>query len=60
MIHPPRLMITYNSNKFPVSAKCSVCGQEMPKGDMRRTFIGEDLCWFKAQFEAHKKTRHPR
>jgi hypothetical protein len=31
----------------------------MPGGELRTVFIGEKLRWFKAQFDLHRKQKHP-
>jgi hypothetical protein len=52
------LRIVYDAKGFPASAKCSACGEEMPKGELRSPTIGENLRWFKAQFDLHRKQKH--
>jgi hypothetical protein len=58
MANLPTLKITYDSDNFPVSARCSACGQEMPEGDLRRTFKRGNLEWFKVHFDLHRKLKH--
>lgn len=59
MEEKPMLKFVFNADNSPVSAKCSACGKEMPQGELRDTFVGENLRWFRLQFEAHKKAIHP-
>jgi hypothetical protein len=60
MADPPKLKITYDAKNFPASAKCSACGEEMPRGEVRTAFKGEKLKWLKDQFDLHKTKRHGR
>ena len=59
MAHPPTLRVIYDAKNFPMSANCTACGEEMPGGELRTVFIGEKLRWFKAQFDLHRKQKHP-
>jgi hypothetical protein len=59
MAHPPTLRLIYDAKNFPASANCTACGEEMPGGELRTVFIGEKLRWFKAQFDLHRKQKHP-
>jgi hypothetical protein len=54
----PTLRITYDANSFPASARCSACGEEMAKREPRSPAIGENLRWFKTQFDLHKTNKH--
>jgi hypothetical protein len=54
----PTLRIIYDANSFPASAKCSACGEEMAKREPRSSAIGENLRWFKTQFDLHKAHKH--
>ena len=49
----------YDVKNFPASANCTACGEDMPRGDLRTAFIGEELRWFKDQFDFHRKQKHP-
>jgi hypothetical protein len=60
MANRPTLKIIYDANKFPTSAKCFACGEKMPQGEPRVTSREENLKWFKAHFDLHKKQKHPR
>jgi hypothetical protein len=60
MANRPTLKIVYDANNFPVSAKCFACSEEMPQGEPRITSKEENRKWFKAQFDLHKKQKHPR
>jgi len=59
MAHPPTLRVIYDAKNFPMSANCTACGEEMPRGELRTVFIGEKLRWFKSQFDLHLKQKHP-
>jgi hypothetical protein len=54
----PALRLIYDEKGFPVSANCTACGEEIPRGELRTVFIGEKLRWFKTQFDLHLKRRH--
>jgi hypothetical protein len=56
--YAPTLRIIYDANSFPASAKCSACGEEMPKREPGSLTIGENLRWFKTQFDLHKAHKH--
>jgi hypothetical protein len=54
------LVIEYDANSFPVTAKRTICGEEMPKGEPRITSASENILWFARQFTLHKTQKHPR
>ena len=59
MIVSARLVIEYNADSFPVTAKCTICGEEMPQSDQRITLIGKNIKWFTEQFTIHMAQKHP-
>lgn len=54
----PELVIGYDEEYHPVSAVCSACGEEMPKGKPREATSGEMVEWFSAQFHFHVRRKH--
>lgn len=59
MAHPPALRLIYDLKNFPISANCTACGEEMPRGEVLTAFIGEKRRWFSAQFDLHRQQKHP-
>lgn len=55
----PALQTRYDENGIPVSAKCSLCGEQMPQGKPRITTPIENVAWFSAQFSLHVTQSHP-
>jgi hypothetical protein len=55
----PVLQTRYDENGIPVSAKCSLCGEQMPQGAPRITNPIENVEWFVTQFSLHATQRHP-
>jgi hypothetical protein len=55
----PTLQITYLGT-HPSAAKCSVCGEEMPKGEVRATTDAELTDWFERGFKTHLRQKHSR
>jgi len=55
----PMMQIRYDENSIPVSAKCSICGKQMPQGKPRITNPIDNVAWFAAQFELHLLQNHP-
>ena len=53
------LVFRYNSNLFPVGAKCSMCGQEMPRIQRVVPTSAAAILWFAEQFRIHKSQKHP-
>jgi hypothetical protein len=49
----PELVITYDLNDYPVSARCSTCGAVMPQRQKWITSAAENLEWFANQFRLH-------
>jgi hypothetical protein len=56
----PQLQMRCDENGIPVSAKCSVCGEQMPQAKPRIVEPTENVAWFAAQFDIHVKRMHPR
>lgn len=58
---PPALtmQLRYDENSIPVSAKCSMCGMQMPQREPRITNPIENVAWFAAQFDLHLLQNHP-
>jgi hypothetical protein len=55
----PSLQTRYDENGIPVSAKCSLCGEQMPQGKPRITNPIENVAWFTFQFGLHVAQSHP-
>jgi hypothetical protein len=55
----PTMQMRYDENSIPVSAKCSMCGKQMPQGEPRLTNPIENVAWFTAQFDIHLLESHP-
>lgn len=49
----PELVIVYDMNDYPVKAKCSACGKEMPARKGWFVSAAENLAWFAHQFRLH-------
>jgi hypothetical protein len=58
MTRIPELTFTYDADTYPVSAKCGICGEEMPHEVERRATSSEDIQRFAAQFDLHMKQKH--
>ncbi len=56
--HAPELRMSYDENSNPVSAKCSLCGEQMPPGTPRITNSIDKIEWFAAQFRVHVARSH--
>jgi hypothetical protein len=54
------LDIEYDDRPFPVAAKCTICGEEMPKREPRAISTSETILLFARQFSLHKNQKHPR
>jgi hypothetical protein len=52
------LQMRYDENSIPVSAKCSLCGEEMPQGAPRIMNPIDNIAWFAAQFRLHVERNH--
>jgi hypothetical protein len=54
----PVLQMRYDENSIPVSAKCSMCGEQMAQGKPRIINPIENVEWFAAQFGLHVAQIH--
>ncbi len=54
----PELQMRYDENSIPVSAKCSLCGEQMPQSTPRITNPIDNVEWFAAQFGLHVAQSH--
>lgn len=52
------LAITYDAAMFPISARCTHCGVEIPLPESRLP-AAEIILWFSVRFLEHKKLEHP-
>jgi hypothetical protein len=52
------LQMGYDENGIPVSAKCSMCGVQMPQSQPRLNPV-ENVAWFSSQFGLHVTQSHP-
>ena len=55
----PMMQMRYDENSIPVSAKCSVCGEQMPQAKPRIANPIDNVAWFTAQFDLHVSQNHP-
>lgn len=55
----PELQMRCDENSIPVSAKCSLCGEQMAQGTPRITNPIENVAWFSSQFGLHVAQNHP-
>ena len=55
----PTMQMRYDENSIPVSAKCSMCGKQMPQSEPRITNPIENVAWFATQFDLHLLENHP-
>jgi len=58
-LRAPELQLRYDENSIPVSAKCSMCGEQMPQSTPRITNSIDNVAWFAAQFGLHIAQIHP-
>jgi hypothetical protein len=54
----PELQMSYDVNSIPVSAKCSLCREQMPRGTPRIMNSIGNVVWFAAQFRLHVARIH--
>jgi len=54
------LLVDYNSNSHPVSAKCSACADQMPLMESKGASSAESIKWFAIQFDLHVRQKHSR
>jgi len=57
-LRAPELQMGYDENSIPVSAKCSMCGEQMPQSTPRIPNSIDNVAWFAAQFRVHVAQRH--
>jgi len=55
----PVLQMRYDENSIPLSAKCSLCGEQMAQAKPRISNPIENVEWFTAQFGLHVAKIHP-
>jgi hypothetical protein len=60
MAKNPELLVDYNANSHPVSAKCSACGVQMPLMGSKGASSAEGSKWFAIQFDLHVGQKHSR
>jgi hypothetical protein len=53
------LTITYDRNRYPVTARCSACQEQMRQGPTRATTSADNAKWFAEQFKIHVGQKHP-
>jgi hypothetical protein len=58
MAKKPELLLDYDVNSHPISAKCSVCGIEMPHMESKGASSAESIKWFGIQFDLHVRHKH--
>jgi hypothetical protein len=58
MTKKPELEVDYNSDSHPVSAKCSVCGVQMPHMESKGASSEDRIKWFAIQFDLHVRHKH--
>lgn len=54
----PELSFTYDAATCVLSARCSLCGREMPINLKGSANSSDDIKWFAAQFDLHMKQKH--
>lgn len=52
------LAFTYDERMCPISAKCTRCGETMPKPPPDLRLSEEIVAWFAEKFLAHKQQKH--
>jgi hypothetical protein len=60
MEQKPELIMLYEMYDYPVGAKCSACGQEMPPSKKWVNPVADNLNWLRSQFELHLAQNHSR
>jgi len=53
------LAISYDDDMLPVSARCTHCGERMPKPVEGLEFPADIVLWFSVRFLEHKRRKHP-
>ncbi len=54
----PALLFSYDKLMRPVSAKCKLCGEQMPEPTTELGSPADVVVWLSKQFIEHKKTKH--
>lgn len=54
----PELIIEYDMQLKPIAAKCSHCGEKMPRMESKLISSDEISRWFQIQFQLHKRRKH--
>jgi hypothetical protein len=54
----PVLQMRYDENSIPVSAKCSMCGEQMTQSKPRIMNSIDNVEWFATQFGLHVAQSH--
>ena len=60
MANKPRLLVDYNLSSHPTSARCSICGVQMPRMKSEGASSAESSKWFAIQFDLHVRQKHSR
>jgi hypothetical protein len=58
MAEKPELLVDYDANSHPFSAKCSACGVQMPLMESKGGSSAERSKWFAIQFDLHVRQKH--
>lgn len=54
----PALLFSYDPLRHSVSAKCKICGEQMPEPSVELSSSGDLVVWLSRQFIEHKKLKH--
>ena len=54
----PELQMSHDENSIPVTAKCSLCGEQMPRDTPRIMNSMNKVAWFEAHFRLHVARAH--
>jgi hypothetical protein len=52
------LLVEYDEDSHPVTAKCSACGVQMPLMESKGASSEESGKWFAIQFDLHVRQKH--
>jgi hypothetical protein len=58
MAEKPELLVDYDLNSRPISAKCSACGVKMPLMESKGASPSEGSKWFAIKFDLHVRQKH--
>lgn len=53
------LAFFYGQGKYPVSAKCRLCGDSMPQSSEELPSLADTVLWLSQRFIEHKQQKHP-